>query len=93
MTTFASTMREVTKELDTAPLIEYTKNLTDLNAQTLVVNKNLATTTAGAGKVTGDKLDTLNSTMSEILMVLTTNTNYARIISKKDFEGNLMKTV
>ena len=93
MTTFASTMREVTKELDTAPLIEYTKNLTDLNAQTLVVNKNLATTTAGAGKVTGDKLDTLNSTMNEILMVLTDNTKYARIISKKDFEGNLMKTV
>ena len=31
--------------------------------------------------------------MNEILMVLTDNTKYARIISKKDFEGNLMKTV
>ena len=93
MATFASSIEEATKGLDTAPLIEYTKNLTDLNKQTLEVQKNLGTTTAGTGKVTGDKLDSLNSTMNEILMVLTDNTKYARITSKKDFEGNLMKIV
>ena len=78
MATFASTINEAVKELGN---------------ETLKVNSKLASTTAGAGKVTGDKLDTLNSTMNEILMVLTDNTKYARIISKKDFEGNLMKTV
>ena len=93
MATFASSIEDATKGLDTAPLIEYTKNLTDLNKQTLEVQKNLGTTTAGTGKVTGDKLDSLNSTMNEILMVLTDNTKYARITSKKDFEGNLMKIV
>ena len=93
MATFASTINEAVKELDTQPIVEYTKNLKELGNETLKVNSKLASTTAGAGKVTGDKLDTLNSTMNEILMVLTDNTKYARIISKKDFEGNLMKTV
>ena len=93
MATFASTINEAVKELDTHPIVEYTKNLKELGNETLKVNSKLASTTAGAGKVTGDKLDTLNSTMNEILMVLTDNTKYARIISKKDFEGNLMKTV
>jgi len=93
MATFASTINEAAKGLDTAPIVEYTKNLKELGDKTLEVNSKLASTTAGTGKVTGDKLDSLNSTMLEILMVLTDNTKYARITSKKDFEGNLMKIV
>jgi hypothetical protein len=93
MATFASTINEAVKELDIQPIVEYTKNLKELGDKTLEVNSKLASTTAGTGKVTGDKLDSLNSTMNEILMVLTDNTKYARIISKKNFEGNLMNSI
>ena len=93
MATFASTINEAAKGLDTAPIVEYTKNLKELGDKTLEVNSKLASTTAGTGKVTGDKLDSLNSTMNEILMVLTDNTKYAKITSKKDYEGNVFKVV
>jgi hypothetical protein len=46
----------------------------------------MQTVTTGAAKGTGDKLDQLNSTMQEILMVMSENTRYAKSTSRSSTE-------
>ena len=93
MTMVTTNLNSAVEKLDSNEFALYNEKLGKFTSNLSKVNNELSTTTATTGKVTGDKLDMLNSTMNEILMVLTDNTKYARIISKKDFEGNLMKTV
>ncbi len=48
---------------------------------------------SASGKSTGDKIDTLNSTLMQILLELELNTRFAKITSGKDHTGNLQASI
>jgi hypothetical protein len=91
MSIVTTNLNSAVEKLDSNQFALYNEKLGNFTSNLSKVNNELSTTTATTGKVTGDKLDTLNSTMNEILSVLSESRGYVKIISKKDWDNNLFK--
>ena len=83
---FAKNLNKTLDELDKSKIDMYANSLDNLgNAMTNLRSGMVGSTTASAS-ATGDKLDQLNSTMEQILMVMNDGNRYSRITSQATTE-------
>ena len=83
---FAKNLNKTLDELDKSKIDMYANSLENLgNAMTSLRSGMTGATTASANS-TGDKLDRLNTTMEQILLVLGEGTRYSKITARSQSE-------
>ncbi len=93
MPKFAKGLKKGMKEIDTGAIVKYANAIDGLGDAFGNLKNNMGGAISASGKSTGDKLDTLNSTLMQILLELSTNTRFAKITSGKDYTGNLQTSI
>ena len=83
---FAKNVNNMLDDLDKNKIDMYATSINNLGESMQSLSTGMQTVTTGAAKGTGDKLDQLNSTMQEILMVMSENTRYAKSTSRSSTE-------
>ena len=83
---FAKSINNTLDQLDKDKIDMYATSINNLGESMQSLSTGMQTVTTGAAKGTGDKLDQLNSTMQEILMVMSENTRYAKSTSRSSTE-------
>ena len=83
---FAKNINNMLNDLDKNKIDMYATSINNLGESMQSLSTGMQTVTTGAAKGTGDKLDQLNSTMQEILMVMSENTRYAKSTSRSSTE-------
>ena len=78
---FAKNINNMLNDLDKNKIDVYAKSLTDLGEGMQSIRTGLSSSIGASGSATGDKLDQLNTTMEQILMVLGDGNRYAKITS------------
>lgn len=78
---FAKNINNMLNDLDKNKIDVYAKSLTDLGEGMQSIRTGLSSSIGASGSATGDKLDQLNTTMEQILMVLADGNRYAKITS------------
>ena len=92
MPKFSKSLKSSMKEIDTGALIKYANAIDGLGDAFGNLKNNMGGAISASGKSTGDKLDTLNSTMIQVLNVLTHSDDTLIKIRRKDYTGNLQIT-
>lgn len=83
---FAKNINNMLDNLDKNKIDMYATSINNLGESMQSLSSGMQTVTTGAAKGTGDKLDQLNSTMEQILMVMSENTRYALKTSRSSTE-------
>ena len=78
---FAKNINNMLNDLDKNKIDVYAKSLSDLGEGMQSIRTGLSSSIGASGSATGDKLDQLNTTMEQILMVLAQGNRYAKITS------------
>tara|TARA_B100000579_G_scaffold267440_1_gene220586 strand:- start:39 stop:2192 length:2154 start_codon:yes stop_codon:yes gene_type:complete len=78
---FAKNINNMLNDLDKNKIDVYAKSLSDLGEGMQSIRTGLSSSIGASGSATGDKLDQLNTTMEQILMVLGDGNRYAKITS------------
>lgn len=81
---FAKSINATLDELDKTKIDMYATSLDNLGNAFAKFDSSVTGATTTASRTTGDKLEMLNNTMTQILQVMRDNTEYTRKISKKD---------
>ena len=93
MPKFAKGLKKGMKEIDTGAIVKYANAIDGLGDAFGNLKNNMGGAISASGKSTGDKIDTLNSTLMQILLELELNTRFAKITSGKDHTGNLQASI
>ena len=75
---FAKGLKKGMKEIDTGAIVKYANAIDGLGDAFGNLKNNMGGAISASGKSTGDKLDTLNSTLMQILLEISTNTRFAK---------------
>ena len=78
---FAKNINNMLEDLDKNKIDVYAKSLSDLGEGMQSIRTGLSSSIGASGSATGDKLEQLNTTMEQILMVLDQGNRYAKITS------------
>ena len=78
---FAKNINNMLEDLDKNKIDVYAKSLSDLGEGMQSIRTGLSSSIGASGSATGDKLEQLNTTMEQILMVLGDGNRYAKITS------------